>query len=195
MKNSTMNIPTLENKRVKLTPLNLENYTYLTEIGQQENLVQYSPSKVDTPEDLKAYVQTALDWQINKTAMPFIIFDKKANAYAGTSRYMNINWHNRVLEIGATWIGREFQGTGLNMNIKFLMLQYAFETLKFDKVEFRVDERNIPSRKAVEKIGGTFEGLLRKNTLMLDGFKRNTCCYGILKEEWDGIKNDVFERF
>ncbi|GAA4945997.1 GNAT family protein [Algibacter agarivorans] len=190
-----MNIPTLENKRVKLTPLNLENYTHLTEIGQQENLVQYSPSKVETPEDLKQYVQTALDWQINKTAMPFIIFDKKANTYAGTSRYMNINWHNSVLEIGATWIGREFQGTGLNMNIKFLMLQYAFETLKFDKVEFRVDERNIPSRKAVEKIGGILEGVLRKNTLMLDGFRRNTCCYGILKEEWDGIKNDVFAEY
>lgn len=187
-----MSIPTLENNRVKLTPLSLENYTHLTKIGQQENLVQYSPSKVDTPEGLKAYVQTALDWYNNKTALPFIVFDKKANTYAGTTRYMNINWHNSVLEIGATWIGREFEGTGLNKNIKFLMLQYAFETLKFDKVEFRIDERNIASRKAVEKIGGTFEGLLRKNVLMLDGFKRNTCCYGILKEEWGTIKNSVF---
>ena len=174
-----MNTPTLENKRVKLTFLSLENYSHLSEIAKQENLVQYSPSKIDTPEDLKNYVQTALDWYNNKTAMPFIVFDKKAKTYAGTSRYMNISWHNSVLEIGATWIGREFQGTGLNKNIKFLMLQYAFETLKFEKVEFRVDERNIASRKAVEKIGGTFEGLLRKNMLMLDGFKRNTCCYGI----------------
>ena len=187
-----MNIPTLENNRVKLSPLSLENYKHLTDIAQQENLVQYSPSKVDTPEDLKEYVQTALDWYNNKTALPFIVFDKKTNTYAGTSRYMNINWHNNVLEIGATWIGREFQATGLNNNLKFLMLQYAFETLKFDKVEFRVDERNIPSRKAVEKIGGVFEGLLRKNTLMLDGFKRSTCCYGILKVEWDAIKNTVF---
>lgn len=186
-----MSIPTLENNRVKLTPLSLENYTHLTKIGQQENLVQYSPSKVDTPEDLKAYLQTALDWYNNKTALPFIIFDKKTNTYAGTTRYMNINWHNSVLEIGATWIGREFQGTGLNKNMKFLMLQYAFETLKFDKVEFRIDERNIASRKAVEKIGGTFEGLLRKNVLMLDGFKRNTCCYGILKAEWNAIKNGL----
>ena len=123
-----------------------------------------SPSKVDTPKDLKAYVQTAIDWYNDKTAMPFIVFDKKTNVYAGTSRYMNINWHNSVLEIGATWIGREFQGTGLNMNIKFLMLQYAFETLKFDKVEFRIDERNMASRKAVEKIGATLEGILRKDT-------------------------------
>lgn len=190
-----MSIPTLENKRVKLSPLTLDNYQHLINIGQQKNLVQYSPSKIDTPEDLKAYVQTALDWYNNKTAIPFIVFDKNTETYAGTSRYMNINWHNKVLHIGATWIGREFQGTGLNKNMKFLMLQYAFETLKFEKVEFRVDERNLASRKAVQKIGGQFEGLLRKNVVMLDGFRRNTCCFGILKAEWETLKVDVFDGF
>lgn len=73
------------------------------------------------------------------------------------------------------------------------MLEYAFESLKFDKVEFRVDERNISSRKAVEKVGGKLEGILRKNTLMLDGFKRNTCCYGILKEEWPEVNARCFK--
>ena len=67
-----------------------------------------------------------------------------------------------------------------------------FSPSKIDKVEFRVDERNIASRKAVEKIGGTLEGVLRKNILMLDGFKRSTCCYGILKEEWGEIKTKYF---
>ena len=72
--------------------------------------------------------------------------------------------------------------------MKLLMLDYAFETLEFDKVEFRIDERNMKSRKAVEKLGATLEGILRKDTLMIDGFKRSTCCYGILKEEWLNIK-------
>lgn len=184
---------TLENTRVKLSPLTLDNYQHLAEIAKTPNLVQYSPSKIDTPKDLKAYVQTALEWQQNKTAIPFIVFDKKANAYAGTSRYMNMSWKNSVLEIGATWIGKNFQGTGLNMNMKFLMLQYAFETLNFEKVEFRVDERNTASRKAVEKLGATLEGLLRKNVVLTDGFRRNTCCYGILSEEWPTIKNSVFK--
>ena len=75
------------------------------------------------------------------------------------------------------------------------MLQYAFETLVFEKVEFRIDERNIRSRKAVEKIGGTLEGVLRKDTLMQDGFRRSTCCYGILKEEWPKIKETIFKDF
>ena len=108
---------------------------------------------------------------------------------------MNINWRYSILEIGATWIGRSFHGTGLNMNMKFLMLQHAFETMNFEKVEFRVDERNIASRKAVEKIGGTYEGLLRRNVVLIDGFRRNTCCYGILKEEWEVLKTSVFGEF
>ena len=73
------------------------------------------------------------------------------------------------------------------------MLQYVFEVLEFDKVEFRIDERNIRSRKAVEKLGATLEGILRKDTLMQDGFKRSTCCYGILKQEWPKIKGTDFE--
>mgnify|MGYP000412675330 CR=1 FL=1 len=100
---------------------------------------------------------------------------------------------NKVLEIGATWIGREFQGSGLNKNMKFLMLQYAFETLNFQKVEFRIDERNTRSRKAVEKIGATLEGVLRQNVYLLNGFKRSTCCYGILLVEWKNSKETVFK--
>ncbi|TXG35388.1 GNAT family N-acetyltransferase [Seonamhaeicola maritimus] len=186
-----MKIPTLEDNRVKLTLLGMSNYKNLLEIAQEPNLVQYSPSKIDTPEDLKDYVQTAVDGYYNRTTIPFIIFDKQANAFAGCTRFGLINWKNKVLHIGWTWIGRDFQGTGLNKHMKFLMLQYAFETLKFDKVEFRVDERNIRSRKAVEKLGAKLEGVLRKDTLMLDGFKRSTCCYGILKEEWEELKKTI----
>lgn len=79
--------------------------------------------------------------------------------------------------------------------MKFLMMEYAFEVLEFDKVDFRVDERNIRSRKAVEKLGAILEGVLRKDILMLDGFKRSTYCYGILKEEWLAIKMSVFKGF
>ncbi|MEL0649880.1 GNAT family protein [Algibacter sp. TI.3.09] len=190
-----MNTPTLENNRVKLSLLTLNNYSEILKIGQQENLVLYSPSKIATPEDLKNYAETAVTAYQNETVIPFIVFDKQTNAYAGTTRFAHIDWHNKVLHIGWTWIGHEFQGTGLNMNMKFLMLQYAFEVLKFDKVEFRADERNIASRKAIEKIGGTLEGLLRKDMLMLDGFKRSSCCYGILIEEWPAIKTTTFKDF
>lgn len=187
-----MKAPTLENDRVKLSLLDLSNYKYLLDIASEHKLVQYSPSKIDTPEDLKDYVQIAVDGYYHKTTIPFLIYDKLKKAYAGCTRFGYINWHNKVLHIGWTWIGKEFQGTGLNKKMKFLMLQYAFEILEFDKVEFRIDERNVRSRKAVEKIGAKLEGILCKDTLMLDGFKRNTCCYGIINTEWFDIKRNIF---
>ncbi len=190
-----MNIPTLENKRVKLTLLDLSNYIQLETIAQEKNLIFYSPSDISTPEKLKAYVQVAIDGYNQKTLIPFIIYDKEKLAYAGSTRFGLINWKNKVFHIGWTWIGSDFQGTGLNANMKFLMLHYAFETLDFEKVEFRIDERNNKSRKAVEKLGATFEGILRKDTLMNDGFRRSTCCYGILKDEWPNIKATVFKTF
>ncbi|MEL4308500.1 GNAT family N-acetyltransferase [Joostella sp. CR20] len=179
-----MNIPTLENEIVKLMPLSLENFKNLYAIASEKDLVQYSPSNISTLQTLTQYVKTALANAENNTAIPFIIYDKRKNSYAGSTRYMNIDWYNKVLHIGSTWIGRDFHGTGLNTAMKHLMLDYAFFKMNFEKVEFRIDERNFRSRKAVEKLGAKFEGLLRRNVYLLDGYKRNTCCYGILKEEW-----------
>ena len=174
----------LENERVRLSSLTLENYEHLFPIASQEKLVQYSPSDIKSRESLKNYVETALKEQQLRQSIPFIIYDKKAKTYAGCTRYMNINWKHKVLEIGSTFLGREFHGSGLNTQMKFLMLNYAFEVMGFEKVEFRIDERNIQSRKAVEKLGAILEGILRENIYLLDGFKRNTCCYGILMAEW-----------
>lgn len=190
-----INAPHLENDSVKLSLLDLSNYMHLMDIAQEKDLIYYSPSDISTPDNLKAYVQEAVDAYYHQTAIPFIVFDKTKNAYAGCTRFGLINWKNKVLHIGWTWIGREFQGSGLNKQMKFLMLQYTFETLDFEKVEFRIDERNGRSRKAVENIGGTLEGILRSDTLMNNGFRRNTCCYGILKNEWQSIKMTVFKGF
>ncbi|MEO0527507.1 MAG: GNAT family protein [Bacteroidota bacterium] len=180
---------TLENDHVRLSPLTLENFHHLLPIAAQKKLVQFSPSDIETPEALKSYVEIALEQQKNKRSIPFIIFDKKSLRYAGCTRYMHIDWKNKVLHIGATWIGREFQGSGLNGHMKALMLNHAFDHMGFEKVEFRIDERNLRSRGAVEKLGGIWEGTLRQNVYLLDGFKRNTCCYGILKEEWGAMKS------
>ena len=177
--------PTLENEFVLLSPLTFENHQKLIPVASQEKLVQYSPSDIYTPETLRNYVAIALEQKERKTSIPFIIFDKTKQLYAGSTRYMNINWKNKVLEIGSTWIGKEFQGSGLNTQMKHLMINHAFKEMGFEKIEFRIDERNVRSRKAVEKLGGVLEGTLRRNVYLLDGFKRNTCCYGVLKEEWE----------
>ena len=186
-----MTILTLENNRVKLSLLDLSNYVHLEAIAQEKDLIFYSPSDISTPEKLRDYVQVAVDGYYHKTVIPFIVYDKQKEAYAGSTRFGLINWKNKVLHIGWTWIGHRFQGTGLNTNMKFLMLEYAFETLKFEKVEFRIDARNAKSRRAVEKLGATLEGILRKNGKMKGGYRRNSCCYGILKDEWPQIKGNL----
>ncbi|WP_066217888.1 GNAT family N-acetyltransferase [Formosa haliotis] len=188
-----MNIQQLEDSRVKLLLLDLSYCKDLEPIAFQNNLVQYSPTNISTTEALRDYIQTAIDGFNNNTCIPFIVFDKQNQRYAGCTRFMNINVVNKVLDIGSTWIGYEFQGTRLNSHMKFLMLQHAFETMAFEKVEFKIDERNARSRKAVEHLGATLEGILRKNTYLLDGFKRNTCVYGILKEEWIVIKSKLIK--
>jgi len=190
-----MKAPTLENNRVKLSLIDLSNYKQLQTIAQEKDLIHYSPSDISTPDKLRDYVQVAVDGYYHKTIIPFIVYDKQKQVYAGSTRFGLINWKNKVLHIGWTWIGHEFQGTGLNKNMKFLMLQYAFETLEFEKVEFRIDERNQKSRRAVEKIGATLEGILRKDTVMKGGFRRSTCCYGILKKEWPTIRLTIFKDF
>ena len=185
----------LENSYVKLSILDLINYENLIEIAQEDKLIYYSPSDISSPQKLKSYVELAVKGISQKTVIPFIIFDKKKQLFAGSTRFGLINSKNKVLHIGWTWIGKEFQGSGLNKHVKFLMLNYAFEELEFEKVEFRIDERNIRSRKAVEKLGATLEGILRKDTVMKDGFRRSTCCYGILKEEWTILKDLKFQGF
>jgi RimJ/RimL family protein N-acetyltransferase len=190
-----MKAPILETNRVKLSLLDLSNCHYLNAIAQEKDLIYYSPSDISTQEKLRDYVKTAVDGYYHKTIIPFIVYDKKSKTYAGSTRFGLINWKNKVLHIRWTWIGKKFQGKGLNTHMKFLMLKYMFEEMGFDKVEFRIDEHNLKSRKAVEKIGATLEGILRKDKLMKDGFKRSTCCYGILKEEWPHIKATIFYNF
>ena len=184
---------TLENDCVKLIPLSLDNYRQLTPIALQPKLIQYSPSDIESEKSFKNYVTYAVEQRSQKLAIPFLVYSKVHKTAAGCTRYMNIDWKNKVLDIGATWLGREFHGTGINTQMKILMINYAFDSLHFEKVEFRIDERNIQSRKAVEKLGAVLEGVLRKNVYLLDGFKRNTCCYSILAEDWKESKAKLIE--
>ena len=174
----------LENERALLLPLSLSHISDLLPIAMQPGLIKYSPSQIDSENDLTDYIVQALEQRKKKTALPFLVIDKNSGAAAGCTRFMHMDWRNKVTHIGATWIGPEFQGSGLNSAIKQLMIDFAFRDLHFEKIEFRIDERNSRSRKAVEKLGAQLEGILRKDVFLSDGFKRNTCCYGLLKEEW-----------
>lgn len=185
----------LENKRVLLEPLAEKHIDILLPIAEKHpTLLRYSPSKFGNFEAVKNIVHTSLKQRVEMTKYAFAIFDKKENQYAGSTSFMNVSNYNRRLEIGSTWLGKSFQRTGLNRNCKFLLLQYAFETLEFERVELKTDDRNEQSKKAIQAIGAKYEGKLRRHILMTDGFRRDTVYFSILKEEWSGIKENIFQK-
>lgn len=183
----------LENERIRLRPLIKDDYNNLRPIAHRNpDLLQFSPQQVNTENQLERYIGKALQQQSEGSRYPFISFDKKAQEYSGSTSYLNISNANARLEIGATWIGRGFQGTGLNKQQKLLMLTYAFETLSMQRVELKTDARNLQSQRAMEKIGAIREGSLRSHTIMEDGYRRDTVYFSILIDEWAEVKSRIF---
>ncbi len=179
----------LENTFVLLRPISETDIENLLKVATtDQDLLQFSPSPIYSKELLKKYIDKAIKDRHNQIRYAFCVFDKTKNTYAGSTSFLNISNADDRLEIGSTWYGKEFQRTGLNRNCKYLLLEYAFDKINAERVEFRTDERNMASRQAIEKIGGQFEGILRRHTLMHDGFRRNTVCYSILKSEWQELK-------
>lgn len=184
----------LENQRALLRPLqptDLENL--MPAASSDPLLLQFSRAPIHTPELLQQFIDESIEERAKRVRYPFAIFDKEAAAFAGSTSFAAVSNKDRRLEIGWTWFGKTFQRTGLNRNVKYLMLQYAFEQLQFERVELKTDERNHQSRLAIERIGGRFEGVLRSHMLMPDGHRRNTVYYSILKNEWQAVKKEVFK--
>ena len=179
----------LENASALLRPLQISDIGHLLEVATEDkDLLQFSPTPIYSEVLLTSYIENAIQERTNKSRYYFSIFDKKKNTYAGSTSFLNISNGDSRIEIGATWIGKNFQRTGLNRNCKYLLLSFAFGELDALRVELKTDERNIASRNAIEKIGGKFEGILRSHTLLYDGYRRNTVYYSILKDEWENLK-------
>lgn len=176
----------LENPYVRLRALQESDVPNLQTFAEQEpELWRYSLMQIHGADDLQHYIRTALIGRAAGKEFPFIVWDKQQNAYSGSTRYYDIQYANNMLQIGYTWFGSAFQGTRVNKSCKFLMLQYAFETLDMQRVEFRADERNLHSRQAMLSIGCTYEGTLRSHMPLADGARRNSVVLSILREEWD----------
>ena len=182
----------LENNSTFLRPLKSEDEEGLSKIAFDPDIWKYTVSRAMNSNELKEYINTAIDEREKNSRYPFTIVDKKSGEIAGSTSYGNISVKDNRLEIGWTWLGKKFMGTGLNKESKLLLLQYAFEHLKFERVEFKTDFLNKAARKALEKIGAREEGILRSHTLMHDGRRRDTVYYSILADEWQLVKKNFF---
>ncbi|MBW2937623.1 GNAT family N-acetyltransferase [Aureisphaera sp. CAU 1614] len=174
----------IENDRVLLRPLVKEDISHLLPFSLNEpELWTYSLVPANGEENLKKYMELALAKREQLDSYPFIVYDKRTHQYAGSTRFYDIQIQHNTLQLGYTWYGKAFQGTGLNKHCKYLLLKFAFETVGVDRVEFRADNNNKRSIAAMQSIGCTVEGVLRSNCKAMDG-RRDSIVLSILKDEW-----------
>ena len=186
----------LENSRVLLRALNTEDFDHLLpfSLNEPENW-KFGLENAAGAEQLKKYMDDALAGSNSGLSYAFIIFDKSSQSYAGSTRFYQINPHHRRLAIGYSWIGNAYKRTGLNSQVKYLMLQYAFETLDMERVEFMSDALNETSIHSILSLGATKEGILRSHATKPDGNRRDTVVFSILKKEWlERVKPSLLQK-
>ncbi len=184
----------LENNRVILRPLTVDVFDVLLPYSENEpELWTYSLLSGAGAENLEKYLHHALEGRKNEHTYPFLVIDKKTNEVAGSTRFYDYQALHNTTQLGFTWYGKKFQGTGLNKNCKFLLLQYAFDILNLDRVEFRADNNNARSIAAMKSIGCVPEGVLRSNCASPTG-RRDSIVLSVLKTEWESaIRQKLME--
>lgn len=173
----------LEGKHIVLKPLAEEHFEELCTIGRDEKIWQYMPVRGHEPEQLMKSLIEAIQKRDEGEQYPFVILEKRNGKVIGSTRFLRLNEEHKNLEIGYTWFRPAYWGSGYNEECKLLMLRYCFEKLKTIRVQIIAAEANLRSRKAIERIGGQFEGILR-NVIIRNGEKRSVAYYSILEEEW-----------
>ena len=185
---------TLEGRHVRLEPLAQTHHGPLCAIGLDPELWELIPYRVTTPDEMAAYIQSALDHQAAGSAAPFATVHSPSGQVIGSTRYMNIDRANRRVEIGATWIAPPWRRTAVNTEAKYLMLRHAFETLGCIRVELKTDALNHRSRHAIRRIGATEEGTLRQHMVTWSGRLRDSVYFSVLDSEWPRVKRDLEQK-
>jgi N-acetyltransferase len=185
---------TLEGRFVRLEPLSLSHHAQLCDVGLEEDLWQWIPERVTTRDEMRAYIQSALNLQAAGSAVPLATIDRASGRAIGSTRFGNIDRANRRVEIGWTWLGREFQRTAANTEAKYLMMRHAFETWGCIRVELKTDSLNARSRNAILRIGAKEEGTLRNHMLTWSGRVRHTVYYSVVDSEWVEVKGRLETR-
>ncbi len=160
---------------------------------QDEEMWQYFSLNLGNEAQLDKWMQMAFADKKAETRRPFTIIDKASGKIAGSSSMGNISYYDLRLEIGWSWLGKDFRSTGLNRHAKFSMMRYAFEELDFERVEFKTDVLNERARQGLRKVGGIEEGILRSHMTMWNNRRRTSIYYSVLKDEWPGLRRTIFK--
>lgn len=181
-------IPVLEGTRVKLEPMTLQHLPALEKVAFDDRIWRYMTVSIKTPQNLREWVEKALQLQEAGTTLPWVTLLKSENQVIGSTRLFDFDRTHQTAELGHTWLSPEFHGAGLNAEAKLLQLTYGFEQLGLRRVALKTHHENLQSQKAMRKIGAVEEGRFRNHYIMPDGSQRHSVWFSIIREDWPQTK-------
>lgn len=184
--------PILSGRHVRLEPLGLEHAAGLLEAGADPGI--WAWLSLRQPADLGEAETMVKDALAGPDRRPWAQIDVVSGRVAGTTSYYQVVAKHRILSIGHTWIGADFQRTALNTESKFLLLRNAFEDWGAQRVAWETDNRNLRSQRAIERLGALREGVLRAHRIRPDGTTRDTVLYSMTDAEWPGARARLLAR-
>jgi RimJ/RimL family protein N-acetyltransferase len=186
-------VPVLEGRIVRLEPLAPEHEDGLWEASRDPRTWQWlSVVQPETRDEWHSYVEQALAAAEAGTEIPLVTLCHEA--VAGSTRFLALRPEHGSVEIGWTWLHPSFWGTGANVEAKLLQLTHAFETWGCRRVELKTDALNERSRRALEALGATFEGIHRKHMLVRGGENRDSAWYSVTDDDWPAVRARLQER-
>ena len=144
--------------------------------------------------DMERAMEPILSWPAAHTGQGFVTRVQESGEVIGLTSYLNANEHDRRVEIGFTWVTPAWQRTAVNTECKLLLLRHAFGVLGANRVEFKTDSENEPSRTALARIGAQEEGTLRNHMVRPDGTMRHSTYFSVLPQEWPGVEDALVAR-
>ncbi len=186
---------TLFGQTVDLISLEKSHFPEMEAVAKEKRIWEfYAFDGSDSDRLLSIYNSSLLEGEKGRQ-FPFVIFHKADKKIIGSTRFLDIDQQHRKLEIGTTWLHPDYWATEVNLECKLLLLTHCFEYLRTVRVQLKTDENNLRSRKAIEKIGGHFEGILRNEMIRDNSTNRNSAFYSIIDSEWSEKKNSLMELY
>lgn len=185
--------PVLESDSIIIRPLQQGDARYLFSISYPE-VWTYMFGEIKTEIEMEKHVSKKIKLRNQMKALPFVVVLRETNEIIGTTSIYEINLSQKSCEIGATWYASKFLRTFVNSECKYLLLNFCFEELKMIRVQFKTDERNVRSQKAIERLGAIKEGILRKERILENGYIRNAVVYSITDDDWGKVKQVILEK-
>jgi RimJ/RimL family protein N-acetyltransferase len=186
---------TLQGRHVELRPLTLAHAADLLSAAADPQVWNYLPiPQPKSLQDIQALIANADREVATGTSVTFAIIDARSGKAVGSTRYLDIRPRDRGIEIGWTWLSSDVWRTPINTECKYLLLRHAFEEVSALRVQLKTDERNQRSRAAILRIGASFEGVLRCDRVLWDGFVRSSAYYSVVHHEWPAIRAKLSER-